>query len=163
MTKCMTFELKHDAAFKKDNGKYYNVPSLLKEIHTLIQNGTVNAGLKYDYKPNKSVIYSFSSNADNQLYNSLSVSSVKIVVNEEDLQRYDKYIKFLDRDNSNSNVTVYKKCPELFEVGLVKGYLVNGFSLATYAVEKNTKDLVKVKEEKKKTYHKKDLSKFLIF
>ena len=159
MAKSMTFELTNNMAHKVEDGQYYDISLLYNEIKSLIKNNIIQPGLKYNYKPKDEYIYNFKSNNDSALYSSHGIDYVKIIVKNQN-QKTDEINNLL---NNQNEIVTYKTSQDLFEIGLVKGSLVNGFSLATYAVEKNTKDLVKAKEEKKKTYHKKDLSKFLIF
>ena len=152
----MTFEITNNQAFKVENGQYFDVSALFSEICSLVNNHAVSAGLKYNYKPSGKYIYCFKALENSSLYKSHGIDRVKIKVNSNDTSCID----YLDNlTNKINNTLAYKTSKDIFEVGLIDGVLVDGYSIVTYATEKNT-DLVK-KGGKKKVYH--NLSKVLIF
>ena len=126
---------------KLENSKSISVSSkmFLDEIADLHHRDILEAGLKMDYTPQHKIIYTFKANKKNKMYNAHNVASVQIIINHQNKEENLDNMMVLDElINDCKDIVAYKTCKDLFEVGVVQGFVAQGYSIGTYFSPKLT-------------------------
>ena len=155
---------------KNDGVKSVNVSAkmFMEELIDLCNKNVLLSGTKIKCSHQKSIIYLFDANKKSKMYNAHNVSNVTIKIDYKNVDINIDNIRTLDGlTNDVKNVTTYSICKALFEDGMAKGFMVNGYSLGTYAAPKLTiglsSSLSKEYKPNDAIYNPSNINSFIVF